>query len=247
MKWLADLLTEGIALFYSWTGSYGLAIILLTVAVRLILLPVAWSGAVSTARMQALGPEMEELRRRYRNEPRKLNEAQLELWRRHGVNPFAGCLSMVIEFPVIIALFQALSHLQYAGGASFLWVPHLARPDPYYVLPTLAAAATYWQARVSTPPSAGGGTGMMLLSLAMGPAMMFYFTARYGAGLGLYWTLSTALRALQQYLTPQARRGRGGAPGEENREEGSHGGRGRAGGSQGTGRGSGRGRGGSAG
>jgi len=235
LKWLTDLVTEAIALFYAWTGSYGLAIILLTVAVRVVLLPVAWSGAVSTARMQALAPEMEELRRRYRNDPRKLNEAQLELWRQHGVNPFAGCLSMIIEFPVIIALFQALTHFQYSGPASFLWVPHLARPDPYYVLPTLAAAATYWQARVSTPPSGGGGAGMMLLSLALGPAMMFYFTAKYGAGLGLYWTVSTALRALQQYLTPQARPMGGGAAGEEDREERAHRGRGGAGRPQGAG------------
>lgn len=234
MKWLTDLITSAIAMFYGWTGSYGLAIILLTVFVRVILLPLTWSGAVSMARQQALAPQLEELRRRYRNDPRKLNEAQLELWRQHGVNPFAGCLSVLVEFPVVIALYQALTHFQYVGPASFLWVPHLARPDPYYVLPTLAAAATYWQARVTAPTTGGGGTGMMLLSLAMGPAVMFYFTMKVGAGVGLYWAVSTVLRALQQYLMPQARPGGGGAAGEEGREEGAHGGGSRAGGAGGA-------------
>lgn len=224
MRWLADLLVAAITTFHGWTGSYGLAIIVLTVVVRVILLPLTWTGAASMARMQALAPEMEQLKQRYRNDPRRLNEAQMELWRQHRVNPFSGCLSVVVEFPVVIALFQALSGYQYVGPAGFLWVPNLSHPDPYYVLPVLAAAATYWQARVTTPPSTGGNEAMTLVSLAMGPAMMLYFTARYGAGLGLYWTVSTVLRALQQYLMPSVRAAGRGATDEEHREDGADGG-----------------------
>ena len=219
MKWLADLLSAGITAFHAWTGNYGLAIILLTVFVRVVLLPLTWSGARSMAHMQALGPEIEELRKRYKNDPQKLNQAQVELWRQHKVNPLSGCLSVIVEFPIVIALFQVLRDYQYTGAAGFLWVPNLSLPDPLHILPVLAAAATYWQARISTPPSTGGNETMTLVSLAMGPAMMLYFTWKYSAGLGLYWTVSTILRAMQQYLIPRAQPSGGGTADAERREE----------------------------
>lgn len=213
MGYLTAILRSGMDFFYNVTGSYGLAIILVTILVRIILLPLTFSQTRSMKKMQQLQPEINKLKEKHKNDPQKLNQATMELWKQNKVNPLGGCLPMLLQFPIIIALFNVFQKYTYQKTPIFLGLINLALPDaatsaiqlgwPYLVLPILAAVTTYWQTVISTP---GGTNDPSQKTMAyIFPVMIGWFSLRYPSGLSLYWVTSNIFSIVQTYLTPGMR------------------------------------------
>ncbi len=199
MAWLAELMRQGMDFFFGLTGNYGVAIIVLTVLIRAVMLPFTWGQTRSLQKMQALQPELKKLQAKYKKDPQRLNKETMELWKKHGVNPLSGCLPLLIQLPFLWAFFRVLNDFEYVGVAGFLWIPDLARPDPLYILPLLAAVTTYWQSRASSPGGAADPTQRTMLYVF--PVMIGWFSLQFAAGLSLYWVMSNILFIVQTILT----------------------------------------------
>lgn len=206
---LVDLLRDTVNLFYRWTGNYGVSIIVLTISVRLLLLPLTLSQVRSLRKMQELQPELQRIQKKYKDDPQKLNEETLKLWREHKVSPLSGCLPVLIQLPILWALFKALNTLHFQGPASFLWIHNLAAPDPYYVLPGLAAVTTYWQSAISMPKASADPSqqAMYRTMTYVFPFFVAWISLTLPAGLALYWVISNLFSIGQQWLINRWDRG----------------------------------------
>ncbi len=196
---LVGMISEGIEFFGQLTGNYGWGIILLTIMVRMVLVPLTMSQNRATLRMRQLNPELERLKAKYKDDSQKLNEETIKLWKEHGVNPAAGCLPMLVQMPVIIAIFQALRAFEFAADASFMWLPNLAEPDPLFILPVLAAISTYVQTKMTTGDAEAAGGSQAIMMYAM-PLFIGYISIQFPAGLALYWTVTNIFGVAQQYV-----------------------------------------------
>jgi len=181
--------------------SYALAIILFTLLIKLILYPLTYKQMYSMKKMQEIQPEVKAIQEKYKKNPEKANKEVMELYQTRGVNPMAGCLPLLIQMPILIALFQALRGFQYADlGSGFLWIPHLKDPDPIYIIPILVAIATFFQSKLTTPDTGGDAasnstTKMMLYFM---PLFIGYASLKFPAGLGLYWIFFSVFGTVQQ-------------------------------------------------
>jgi YidC/Oxa1 family membrane protein insertase len=194
--------------FHRFTGSYGLDIILLTVMIKLLMAPLTHKSFVSMKAMQKLQPQMEKLKERYANDKEKLNKEIMELYRRNGVNPLGGCLPMVLQFPVFIGLYNALSTPIELRHASFLWINDLSRPDwqslpmsfagwhfGIPILTILMGASMFLQQWMT--PSAGDPNQRKIMMLM--PLMFTFMFVSFPAGLTVYWLVNNILTIAQQY------------------------------------------------
>jgi len=181
--------------FYDLSGSYGLAIILLTLAIRIILAPLTFSQSKSMEAMKALQPEMQELQERYKDKPEEYQRKVMELYQKHKVNPLGGCLPMLVQLPFLWALFAVLREFDF--GTGFLWLTSLSAPDPLYILPVLSAVTTYLQ-MVMTSADAFQKTMMFIM-----PAFIGYISINFPAGLVIYWVVSNIFSMAQQYIIAQ--------------------------------------------
>lgn len=221
-----SLLTEAIkavmVFFYNLTGNYGVAIILLTVLVRAILLPLTVAQMRSTRKMQDLQPQINELKKKYKNDTQRFNKESMELYQKAKVNPLGGCLPVLLQFPVIIALFNVLRTFAYQGAPYFLGlnlaVPNPTNPAlhfaagklamplgwPYLVLPVLAGVTTYLQTALtpmSTNPDDPTARSMKSMMMIF-PFLIGYYALTYPAGLSLYWVTQNVLTILQNRMMP---------------------------------------------
>jgi len=198
---LFSWINEGIRAALDWlvglTGNYGIAIILITLALRVILFPLTAKGMRANFKMQEIQPELKELQKKYKKDPDQLNKATMELWKKHGVSPFAGCLTMVVQLPIIFAFIGVLREYQFIGDPSFLWIPHLGQSDPYYILPVLAAIGTYVQSKLTTPATADQSMQMMTYLF---PVLVLVFGFKMAAAFTLYWVFSSIFSVLERFL-----------------------------------------------
>jgi len=217
-KWICQLLLPLLnGIEHVVPGGYGVAVILLTVIVKLVFWPVTHKGTESMKRMQALQPELKKLREKYKNDPKKMQEKQMLLYREHKVNPLAGCLPMLIQIPVFIGLFTVLRSAVELRYARFLWIADLSEPEgllagvlPFpagglNILPLFMTATMVLQQRLT--PSAGDPQQQKMMAFM--PVMMLFIFYNMPSGLVLYWTVSQGLSILQLFL--QRRRDAGGA------------------------------------
>ena len=194
--------------FHRFTGSYGLDIILLTVLIKLLMAPLTHKSFVSMKQMQKLQPQMEKLKEKYASDKEKLNKEIMELYRRNGVNPLGGCLPMVLQFPVFIGLYNALSTPIELRHAPFLWIKDLSRPDweslpiafgdwhfGIPVLTILMGASMFLQQWMT--PSAGDPNQRKIMMLM--PLMFTFMFVSFPAGLTVYWLVNNILTIAQQY------------------------------------------------
>lgn len=181
---------------FRFTGSYGLAIILITLVLRIVLLPLTAAGMRSSFKMQAIDAERKELAKKYKKDQEQLNRATMELWKRHKVNPFAGCLTMLVQLPIIFGFIGALRGYEFAGNPAFLWVPHLGEVDPYYILPILAAIGTFVQSKLTTPATDASMQTMTYLF----PVLVLAFGFRMPAAFTLYWVASSLFSVVERFL-----------------------------------------------
>lgn len=206
---VADIISKVIDILYGLTvtigfPSYALAIIMISILLKLLLYPLMQKQMKSTMNMQEVQPKMEYLQKKYKNNPEKLNEEMMKLYKEYDVNPMAGCLPLLIQFPILIGLFMALRQYEFVPleHATFLWVPNLGEVDPLHILPILVAATMFLQQKITM--SATGGNEqtaqMMNTMLYMMPAMMLFVCWSMPAGLCLYWAFFSVLSIVQQYF-----------------------------------------------
>ncbi len=191
--------------FHGLVGNWGLAIILLTVFVKLLLFPLTESSFRSMARMRRLKPEMDRINERYKDEPEKKGVAIMELYRKHRINPLGGCLPTLLQIPVWFALYRSLStNIELYHAEFALWWTDLSAPDPYFVLPVAVGALMFVQQKL-TPSTMDPAQAKMMMYLM--PAMMTAFLLFLPAGLCLYILTNSSLSIAQQrYIDWRLRR-----------------------------------------
>ncbi|MEI4830073.1 membrane protein insertase YidC [Bacillus sp. FJAT-53711] len=187
--------------------SFGIAIIIITIIVRSILLPLTITQYRSQLKTKKMQPELQKLKAKYgdmTNNPEKQKQYQKEmmiLMKTSGVNPLMGCLPLLLQMPVFSALYYAISHTEEIRTASFLWV-NLGHPDPYHILPVLAAMTTFLQMKVFQSNMTGEQTQNQVLKVQqfMMPAMILFMGSAAPSGLVLYWITSNLFTVIQTII-----------------------------------------------
>ena len=198
---LVHLLQRVMELFYQITVSagvpnYGLAIILMTIVIKMLLYPLTVKQVKSMKAMQELQPKMKKLQEQYRTDPQRLQQEMQRLYQEAGVNPLAGCLPLLVQMPFLMAIFYALRDAAYEGDPSFLWMPSLSETDPYYILPLLSALSTYWVSRQTSDMSNSQARMMTMIM----PLFIGWMSTNFAAGLVLYWVTMNVVQIGQQWF-----------------------------------------------
>jgi YidC/Oxa1 family membrane protein insertase len=189
--------------------SYGLAIVVITIIIKLLFWPLTQASTRSMKRMQKLQPEMKALQEKYKDDPKKMNERMMAFMKEHRINPAAGCLPIVIQIPVFFGFYRMLQSAIELRGATFLWAFDLSQPDTIWVLPGLGfplnplpiimGLTQFWQMRL-TPPSPGMDPVQQKIFQFM-PLMFLFILYNFSSGLTLYWTVQNLLTIAQMKLT----------------------------------------------
>jgi YidC/Oxa1 family membrane protein insertase len=193
--WLGSLMTDSLDFFYGFTHSYGLAIVLLTVAIRVILFPLVAKQTRSMKAMQTLQPKMEELKEKYDDEPEEYQKKIMELYKTNNVNPAAGCLPLLIQMPILIALFRALREFEALKGIGFLWIGNLAQPDMILVI--LTGITMLGQSVLQQNMSGNANANKMMYFM---PLLIIVIGFNLPAGVLVYWFTSNLIMVAQQYF-----------------------------------------------
>lgn len=214
-----DSISKGILFFlklgHKLTGSWGFAIIFVTMFIYGCLFPLSYKSMVSMKRMQALQPKVEEMRAKHKDSPQKLNVEIMELYKKEKVNPFGGCLPMIVQIPVFFALYQLLMKYIELKGASFLWIKDLSEPDRLFIfakdlpfignelniLPLLMAVMMFFQQKIVAPQAVQGSQSaeqQKIMGIMM-PVIFGFLFYKMPAGLVLYWFVNSMLMFLFQW------------------------------------------------
>jgi len=197
---ISNFLQQILLFFYGLTEiigfpSYGMAIIMLTIVIKMSLYPLTVKQVKSMKSMQELQPKVKELQAKLKGNPEKLNKEMAALYKEAGVNPLAGCLPLIVQMPFLIGIFYAIRDFQYVDQTSFLWFTDLAHPDPYYILPVISAITTYLQQKQTTTDMSQQNKMMMIFM----PLFVGYISLTFPAGLVLYWSVGNIIQIAQQW------------------------------------------------
>lgn len=185
-----------LSFLYSIVGNWGWAIVLLTCIVKAILYPISAAGYRSMARMKEVTPRMKAIQEKYKDDKARLNQAMMELYQKEKINPVGGCLPILLQIPVFLALYWVLQgSVELRGSEWILWVHDLAMPDPWFVLPTLMAVTMFLQILLNPKPTDPVQARMMYIMPIVFSVMFFVFAS----GLVLYWLTNNILSILQQW------------------------------------------------
>ena len=185
------------------TLAYGWVLILFGIVIRVILWPLNQKAMESGIRMQAVAPLIKETQDKYKTDPERLQREMLRIYREHKVNPFGGCLPMLLPMPVLFALFFVFANTIEFRGVPFLWLPDLSRPDPFYIIPILMGLSMFALSKVGqigVPPNPQ--TKMMLYFM---PIFMTVLFLNFASGLNLYYAAQNIFSIPQQYLIAKRR------------------------------------------
>lgn len=202
--WLAVPLFQGLALIQSFVGNWGVAIVLLTLLIKLVLYPLSAVTYRSGAKMRRVAPQLKRLQERYSDDRRKLSEEMMALYRREGANPLGGCLPMLVQMPVFFALYWVLyESVELRQAPFFFWIDDLAAIDPFFVLPILMGGSMYLMQLLNPPMP----DPMQARMMKMMPFIFTAFSLFFPSGLVLYWLCNNLLSLAQQwFVTRQADR-----------------------------------------
>ncbi|MCB9092957.1 MAG: membrane protein insertase YidC [Halobacteriovoraceae bacterium] len=196
---IAEPLLWALQKIYSFIPNYGIAIILLTLLIRLLLSPLQVSSFKSMKKMQVLAPEMQKLKEKYKDDPMKMQQETMALYKKAGANPLGGCLPLFLQMPVFFAFFTVLRNaVELVGAPFFGWITDLSVKDPYYVMPILMTIVMFLQQKMSPSSVSMDATQkkvMMFMPLIFGVVML-----NYPAGLSLYMIVSMGFGVIQQML-----------------------------------------------
>jgi YidC/Oxa1 family membrane protein insertase len=214
---------EGISSALSSIGipySFGFAIIVFTLLIKLVTAPLNAKQIKSSKAMQEMQPKLQELQKKYKDNKEELAKRQMEMYKEAGVNPMGGCLPSLVQFPIWIGLYQALYRLAQSGklAEGFFWVPSLAEPTgtgwllqspanwdlpyvgAYLVLPVLTVVTQLLMQKMMTPKNADPQTSTMNQMMMLMPFMFGFFAIQVPSGLSLYWVTMNIFSGIQQYL-----------------------------------------------
>ena len=193
---LVKPLLKVLAFFYEHTGNYGWSIIFLTIIIKLLFSPLTHKSFKSMKGMQKVQPYVKVIQERNKDDKQKMNAEMLELYKKHKVNPVGGCLPMLLQIPVFIALYHALFFSIELRGAPFIgWIVDLSVADPYYVYPVLMGATMFLQQRLT--PSIGDPMQQKIMMFL--PIVFTFLFISFPSGLVIYWTVNNMLTISQQY------------------------------------------------
>lgn len=196
-RWLLVTMHEQLSL------AYGMVLILFGIMIRIVLWPLNQKGMRASIRMQALQPEMQRLQERHKEDPQRLQQEMMGLYKREGVNPFSGCWPMLLPWPVLLALFFVLSNSIELRGQSFMWLPDLSLKDPLYIIPVLMGGSMFAVTKVGmmgVPPNPQ--SKMMLYFM---PVMMTVLFLNFASGLNLYYFVQNVVSVPQQWYLAKER------------------------------------------
>ncbi len=200
---LADWMRVALTLCYEFTKSmgfpsYGIAIIVLTLCIKLLLLPLAIKQIRSMKGMQEIQPKIKQVQQKYKNDKAKLSSEMQRLYRENNVSPLAGCLPLLIQMPFLVAIYYALQGFAYdPGHESFLWLDSLAQADGTYILPVLSALSTWFISYQTTPKNVQGSQKTMLYFM---PLFIGYISMTFPSGLVIYWVVCNLFQMVQQLI-----------------------------------------------
>ena len=204
-KWVSEILLTVMNTLHAWVNSYALAIIIMTIIIRSLLWPLQNAATKSMRKMAKLSPIMNELREKYKDDPQRMNQETMKLYKEYGVNPFGGCLPMLVQIPIFFGFYGMLDKSIELRNSSFLWVRDLSQPDtvfhlagiPINILPLVMAATQLWQMSI-TPKTGDPAQQRMFLFM---PLIFLFICYNYASGLALYWTVQNLFFVAQMYLT----------------------------------------------
>ncbi len=203
---VSKTLLNSMNMLRAWLGSYGLAIIVLTLVIKSLMWPLQNKATTSMKRMQALQPKMTELREKYKDDPTRMNTELMKLYKDYNINPLSGCLPMVVQIPIFFGFYSMLGKAVELRNSGFLWWVHdLSQPDtvahlgtvPINVLPLCMAGTMFWQMAIQ--PKSGDQTQQRIFMFM--PLMFVYFCYNFASALALYWTVQNLFSIAQLYAT----------------------------------------------
>ncbi|HQO37354.1 MAG TPA: membrane protein insertase YidC [Candidatus Omnitrophota bacterium] len=209
---VAQVILGLLKFLFTIVKNWGVAIILLSIAIYLILFPLSIKQMKSMKELQVLQPKMEQLRKQYGDNQKKLNEEMMKLYKEHKVNPLGGCLPMVLQIPIFISLYQVLSRSIALKGAKFLWIKDLSEPDRLFklpfeipfigeyfnILPILMAIGMFIQQKMSSANATGQAAEQQKMMVIIFPIMFGVMFYNVPSGLVMYWFLNSTLMLLYQ-------------------------------------------------
>ena len=207
-KIVCQALLNALNTLHSFLGNYAAAIFALTVIVKGILWPLQNKATRSARQMAALNPKMQELREKYKDDPTRMNQEVMKMYKEYGINPVGGCLPMLIQIPIFFGLFTMLRQAVELRNASFFWIHDLSQPDtvarlallgfniPINVLPLIMAATSFWMTAIT--PKSGDPTQQRIIMFM--PIIFIVFCYNFAAALALYYTTQNLLTVLQLYI-----------------------------------------------
>lgn len=181
---------------YGLVNNWGWAIVLLTILIKLLFYPLSAASYRSMAKMKAVSPRLMQIRERYASDKAKMNQAMMELYRNEKINPLGGCLPVLIQIPVFIALYWVLlASVEMRNAPWILWIEDLSSPDPFYILPVVMAITMFVQMKLNPPPPDPVQAKVMMLMPLIFSVFFFFFPA----GLVLYWLINNLVSIAQQW------------------------------------------------
>ena len=200
MSYIYNLLKQFLAFLLNTTdkyvGNFGISIIIVTILIKILLLPLTLKQDKSMKEMKKLQPELEKIKQKYANDKQMLNIKTMELYKEHKVNPLGGCLPLLLQLPILFALFGVLRNGIIPKDSSFLWLK-LSVPDQFYILPVLNGAVSFLQQKLM---GSADSNPQMKNMMYVFPIMMIMFSLKMPSGLQLYWLTSSILAVVQQYF-----------------------------------------------
>lgn len=196
LTFLAKPIHTVLSFLHSLVGNWGWSIVLLTCLVKALLYPISAAGYKSMARMKEVTPRMKALQEQYGNDKQRYQQALMELYRKEKINPVGGCLPIVLQIPVFLALYWVLlASVELRGSEWMGWLTDLAMPDPWFILPAIMMATMFAQIKLNPAPADPMQARMMVIMPLVFGVMFFFFAS----GLVLYWLTNNVLSILQQW------------------------------------------------
>ena len=192
---ISQILFSGLVAIYGIVGNWGIAIIIITLIVKSLMYPLTKKQYESMAKMRALQPKMEQLKQRYGDDRQKFGQATMELYRKEKVNPMGGCLPLLLQMPIFLALYWVFLESVELRHAPFgLWISDLSAKDPYFILPALFGASMFLMQKLSPTPATDPMQQKMMTWM---PVIFSVFFIMFPSGLVLYWFVSNVISIVQ--------------------------------------------------
>lgn len=193
---IAIPILRGLQFFFDLTKNYGLAIILLTIIIRLLTFPLQYKSFKSMKKMQVIQPELQKIREKHKENPQKMQQETMALFKKAGANPLSGCLPMIAQMPVFFAFYQVLfTSTELVGAPFYFWIHDLSEKDPFYILPVLMGLAMFLNMKLTPSTSADPAQQKIMMFM---PVIFSLFMLNLPSGLTLYILISTLVGMGQQ-------------------------------------------------